>query len=43
MNDFYQKNAISVFYGDIVNERPQSFKDVITDFVDITSRLCERL
>ena len=43
MNEFYQRNDISVIYGDIVNERPQSFKDAIKDFVDITSRLYERL
>ena len=43
MNEFYQRNDISVIYGDIVNERPQSFKDAIKDFVDITSRLSERL
>ena len=39
MNEFYQRNGISVIYGDIVNERPQSFKNAIKDFVDITSRL----
>ena len=43
MNEFYQRNDISVIYGDTVNERPQSFKDAIKDFVDITSRLSERL
>ena len=43
MNEFYQKNNISVIYGDIVNERPQSFKDAIKNFVDITSRFSERL
>ena len=30
-------------YGDIVNEKPQSFKDTIKDFVDIASRFSERL
>ena len=43
MNEFYQRNNISVVYGDIVNERPQSLKDAIKDFVDITSRLSKRL
>ena len=43
MNEFYQRNDISVIYVDIVNEIPQSFKGVIKDFVDITSRLSERL
>ena len=42
MNEFFHRNDISVIYGDIVNERPQSFKDVITDFVCITSRLSKR-
>ena len=37
-----QRNDISVIYGDVVNERPQSFKDAIKDFVDITSRLSKR-
>ena len=43
MNEFYQRNDISVIYGDIVNEKPQSFKDVITAFVGIRSRHSERL
>ena len=43
INEFYQGNNISVICGDIVNERPQSFKDAIKDFVDITSRFSERL
>ena len=42
MNEFYQRNNISVIFGDIVNERPQSLKDAIKDFVDITSRLSKR-
>ena len=39
INEFYQRNEISVIYGDIVNERPQFFKDAVKDFVYITSRL----
>ena len=42
MNEFYHRIDISVIYGDIVNEGPKSFQEVITDFAGITSRLSER-
>lgn len=38
-NEFYHQHNISNIYGEIVNERSRPFKQAISDFVNITSRL----